>query len=89
MPAVANLDAMLDDMKDDEDAHVVEVYLRQSRGVELVPAGTVIRPSDVENYRPQTPVTAYHGLLLFVLPDSSPNQSSNFALRIQQVTLII
>ena len=42
MPAVADLGAMLNDMKDDEDAYAVEVYLRQSRGVDLVPAGTVI-----------------------------------------------
>ena len=58
MPAVADLDAMLNDMKDDEDAYAVEVYLRQSRGVDLVPAGTVIPPSDVENYRPKTPLLA-------------------------------
>jgi hypothetical protein len=35
-----------------------ELDIRQSRSVELVPAGTVIPPSDVENYRPQTPLLA-------------------------------
>ena len=32
--------------------------MRQSRGVELVPAGVEIPPTDVENYRPQTPLLA-------------------------------
>ena len=58
MPAVADLGAMLEDMQEDDDEHAVEVYLRQSRGVELVPAGVEIPPTDVENYRPQTPLLA-------------------------------
>ena len=54
LEAVADLYAMLRDMAEDDEPATVEVYLRHTRGVQLVPEGVEIPNTDVDNYRPQT-----------------------------------
>lgn len=56
LPAFWDLPKILKDLQDDEHPQAVEVYLRMSRGVWILPPETAakMQPTKVENYKPKT-----------------------------------
>ena len=54
LPSVWDLPFLLQEISEDEDPMAATVWIGWSRGVEMIPDGVDVPPTDVANYEPAT-----------------------------------